>query len=417
MANAFTVDQFKGLALEMVDDLEKTYGANYTDNGVEFNLSTYRKLIKKTEVVIKNEKIENRYQEVNAFGETISIRELVDAVNFFPDNKVIYIYHEVWNDKYKKKKFNDLKVLIHHEFVPYFTKKIDRDHIYSKKLRAIYNRDFSFENIKPGFYEILYFEAPLFSVTSYFYWMYVSFDKKTKQLSLQTVENPFKGVWCLDCYFVPENRVRLDSVSKNLARLSNQPAILGMKREMGIFKGFADLKGYPFVKMLTEDSFGFGFMDADYKGSLEQWTNEKSSDSRLVVLTRVNEVSGADWLKENKKLPFGGLRFSKENVACEEVRRQLIAESVNLCHSYASTILKGIDSRFCQENQVQVIDVKQGRSKQMFESFHCAYVSKLEPLFNGIPANIQDRYDYVVQKWRYLLEEHRYYSQQGVVSQ
>ncbi|MBL7544261.1 MAG: hypothetical protein JNL11_10605 [Bdellovibrionaceae bacterium] len=395
----------------MVDDLENVYGSSYVDNGIIFNLSVYRNLIKKTKVVVQNQKIINVYQEVNTFGNIVSIRELVDAVNYFPKENTIHLYHKAWDDKYKKKELNDLKVLIHHEFIPYFTGKAGRDHKYSKKIRAIYNPRFSFENLKPGFYEVLYFDDPIFSVTSYFYWMYVSFDKHTKQLSLQTVEDPLKGVWCFDCYFLPVNYVRLDDINnKGLARISSQSVVLSMTKEMGIFKGFDDVHGYPYVKMLTEDSFGFGFMDADYKGSLEQWTSQNTIDSRLVVLTRVSDVNGANWLKENKKIPFGGLRFSKENKSCEDVHRQLITENVNLCNTYATTIMRGIDLNSCQENNVKIIDVKQGRSKKMFESFHCAYVSQLQPAFVGIPSNIQSQYQTVVESWQYLLEEHKYYS-------
>lgn len=409
-SKALTVDQFRDLALEMVDDLEKAYGAHYMDNGVKFDLSEYRNLIKRTKIEIRSEKIENLYQEYNTMGEVIFVREMVDAVNYFPNEAVVQFFNDTWDEKFERKKINDLKIMIHHEFVPFFTKKADRNHEYSKKLRAIYNSRISLENLKPGFYEIMHFDDPISSSMSHYYWVHINYNRTTKQLAIQVVENPLNGIWCLDCYLLPVNYIKLDMVNQTLAFLTNQPTVLSISKMMGTSVGFEDYHGYPYIKMLTEDSFGLGFMDSNYKGTIEQWASQNTNESRLSVMTRVNDVSGANWLKENKKMPIGGMRFSREETNCASVHQQLVTELVDLCINYGRSLLPGIDMNYCQDKNVKIIDVKQEKAKKLLDKFHCAYVAQLEPSFTGIPSKFKAFYQFIIEKWQNLLEEHQRYS-------
>lgn len=410
-SKALTVTEFRRLALEMVTDLQRAFGPSYSDNGIFFDLNEYRNLILNTKIESKKDQIENNYKTVNSIGEEITVKEKVDAINYFPKENLIIYNETVWNELLIRGRINELKLMIHHEFVPYFIKKMDRNHLYSKKLQEIYTPRLSFEKIKPGFYEIMNFDDPIFSQETSIYWIYVEYNPFSKELYTKIVENPRKGLWCLDCYLLPSENIKIESTNKSIAMIYNQPVVLSAKQGAVISIGFKDEYGYPYIKMLSEDSFGFGFMDKSFKGTLENWSSQNTKDSKLVVLTRVSDVENVNWLKPNKKIPINGIMFTKEDQNCEVVRISLETTLIDLCNKYKDTILKNITYNSCNPENVNIQDVKKGKSNKILDSYRCGYVGNIEAAFTGIPSRFKSYYYDIIQQWNLFLDKHKLYSQ------
>lgn len=366
--------QFKQLALSMVDDIEKVYGPVHYENGVKFDLSEYRRLIGRTTVMFETKKIENIHIVRDSAGIESRVLELVDAVNYFPAKEQIELFQTVWAQKYADKKWDELKLMIHHEFVPYFVKEADRRHKYSAFVEEIYEKKISLGDLKPGFYKVMNMGDPLYETLNEFYWYYVNYDKKENILVLDMVENPLAEMWCPVCYASPAMRVPLNQVTPALATISDKNIILNLAKLFG--EGAATFQGKPYVRLLNQRSFGIGYMDSKYSGTLEEFVKKKDIESKAVFFSRIENLGPVEW-KANKGFPVFFYQLEAEHSNCDIIKKNVTRELMEACHLPSVPL----DRSYCKVENIRFYDLKQSVGAELYKTHKCAILGKMSPPF------------------------------------
>lgn len=404
VVSAMTQAEFKNLALSMVDDLEKEYGQVHVENGVRFDMADYRKIIARTKIIFESKQIQNFHIVTDSSGKQTKVLEYVDAVNYFPSNEQIVLFQDAWDKKFATQKWDELKLLIHHEFVPYFLKRADRKHEYSLFLSEIYEKRMSLADLKPGFYKVINMEDPVFEAMSEFYWYFINYDKNRNQLTLVNVENPVAGIWCMICYVSPPIIIPLNQVTPTIATISGRNITLDLSKVFGDSgAGNTQLTGRPYLRMFNKRGFGLGFMDQKFTGSVEEFVKKKIVETKMTFFSRVEELGPFEW-KAKKNFPLFGYRVFADPTDCEAVKRQVAADVLDACNLPEVPM----ERSYCKEENAQIIDLKQGRGADLYKDYSCAIMGRMHPPLN------QEMDDYKrslintnIMYWRQLGEIHR----------
>lgn len=405
VSNAITVPQFKQLALTLVDDLEKEYGASFSDVGVMFDMNAYRDVIERTDVILNysEEKIVNAYFIKDETGADKKVLELVDAINYFPGQLSLELHYNTWKEKFDSQKWTELKLMIHHEFVPFFTKASDRQHKFSNKVKTMYDAKVSLSDIRPGMYKVVSFGDPLFETITNMYWYNVSYSKLFNRFTLTLVENPLKNIWCFNCYAAQPLEIHLSNVTPGIAMIAEKNISLELSKVLG---GLSDAVGRPYLRMLSRSSFGMGYMDSEYKGPITEFVKQKNIDTKVVVFTRVENVADVNWNKE-KVVPLFNYRFLREKSDCQKMKAEMVLELARLCPVADSRL--GIDLTTCKSENVKITDMKETAAAPLFKSHQCALFGTLYPIGRPpiTPGHVSSTISHKYQIWQRMMELHK----------
>jgi hypothetical protein len=402
-AYALTPDQFKKLAHMMVTDLEKAYGESHLEKGILFDFREYHKLIDTTKIhpSSKPKPLTNQFFDQN---QQKVLTETVDAINYFPAKKEIEYDDSAWQEKFNQSRWKELKLMIHHEFVPYFKKASDRERSLDDFLKEIYKVHYGFEDIRAGFYKVISSKEPLFKSLNDYYIIFIAYDARAQQLMMLNIENPLKKTWCLDCYVhVNPSRYNIDDPQADLARLMTTPFDYNPQQLIPNFVGGrGGLTGYAFMRVFNDNTLGLGVEPEDFKQPLSELMNPAREESKVVILSRMKDVDQFDW-SGPKTIPILGFFLDPDKGDCDGLRKKLISQSVIACRDLRKMKVDIYES-WCRKENIVVQDLKE---YPFYDRFKCALFT-----YDQVPTNpnfypiSRDYFDTVVAGWKEAVKLH-----------
>ncbi|NUM59383.1 MAG: hypothetical protein HUU56_12165 [Bdellovibrionaceae bacterium] len=394
-AQGFDKNEFKRLAHELVSDLEKFYGSSYVDQGFEFDLKKYHEIIEHTEIKGVEQKLFNEYYEMTSDGKEVRINEPADAINYFPGKNLIYYYKSVWENKYSEKKIESLKLMIHHEFVPYFIKRADRSYQFNKKVKEMFESKLQLLDLEEGFYEPIYFGDPLQQLLVKNSWYYVQVDKPNGHIILNVVENPRRDAWALDAYVLPPMLFKVPRQTKFF--WIPTPGDLPIKEiELNIDPSF---EAYPFVRMISRQSFGMGLVQDRNTISADGKLKSTNTFEKQVIFSKVKDLSNINWERPKSFIVYG---FDiREKISCDGVQEKLRLDLIKFCDQIEEKYKVRINKEECRRQQPVITDLK---THALYKKFSCAYSGELSiPMPQNFYPISYDYYRLVLFRWNSML--------------
>lgn len=400
LGHAISPSDFKKLAHEMVNDLEKAYGPKFIEQDVTFDLAAFHKLIDETHIESVNEPIANRFFDPDL---KTWINETVDAINYFPNQKHIEYYEKNWDAWAQKKSWSEIKFLIFHEFVPAFTKKPDRERQFDRRLQSIYKKSYSFADIRPGFYSALRTKDPFYKMITNFLVYYISYTPDTNMLTIEQVENPLNKVWCLDCYTSPPFIYQPETPYNFVSKIDIESKQYGLK---GLFPNASQkvgTQGYAYVQVFNEKTLGLGVIDETYPSALHDFVSQKNLDTKILLLTRMTNVEKLNWTGP-KKIPLVNFNFAQSASKCESKIETLSRDLIQLCQQVAIEGRIEIVSAECKAENLFSQRLEQ---LPQYSQYGCAWLAQLNALTSSTfyPLGFQD-YHEKLRHWELLKNQH-----------
>ncbi len=386
---------FKKLAFELVGDIENYYGFEYTDQDLVVSTEVYRKIISQTKIELSEKPLVNYYEEtIN--GETKRIKESPDAINYFPKENLIIIYKPAWEKKLNNKEFIPLKLMIHHEFVPYFIKKMDRIFLFNEKIKKIYEKPVTFNDLEDGFYEPIYYGDPLMNSLIKPFLYHIKVEKRFQELQIDIIENPKQNIWCLDCYLYPSFFIKIPKMTSKIVKVSDT----SVKLALGTFADSANRVAY--LKVNSSQVFSMAALKEEEINNFRAETIDEKLDVDLLMLKRVKNMNNVTWLKP-KNMYFSGFHFSNES-DCDQVKRSEIKKTADLCRDYFNRIPDLFNESDCYNIEPTI---KNLNTLPVYKKYSCAYTIALTiPTLNTFSPKGEVYYSLVLDRWFQFLRNH-----------
>lgn len=408
MSRGFTSDQFKKVAHEMVHDLKNAYGSQFIQQQVRFDMDDFHKLIDVTDYLPVEGPLENKY--VDQFSGKL-MTEKVDAINYFPSEKQIVYNKNIFGLLFDSGKIEELKIMIHHEFIPYFTKAPDRDRQYDFHLRSLYKRTYSFHDIKTGLYYAMRVNNSIADFTNDYIMYSIIYNHPTNELIINHIENPLKQLWCFDCYLYPTKTLYPETPQDFVSKIESTVTEHSFRDIMlGINGEEFENRGYAYLQIFNSETIGFGVMEENFKGSMHEYLLQKGMVKKLFLLTRVKNAEELNW-EQKKKVPLKGIFFSADQAKCKAQSTLQKSNIVNLCERIGESgfivpeAKRGpisVDPLNCRKEEVQLFDLQKN-----YPNYKCAWLTFLNvPTRTEYTPIPKHEYDQKIAFWNKLKKLH-----------
>lgn len=378
-AVGFPIHEFKRLAHQMVDDIEKAYGPVMTDRGVSFSTQRYHEIIDRTKIEISLKPIENVYYADDGNGSQTLVREKnLDAQNFFPTEERVIYFLPIWEKKFREKLFNEIKVMIHHEFVPYFTGTADRSMAFNKKVEDIYKPKLTWQSLESGFYEVMLSDHPSFDLATKAYWYHLHISQNSPMFLLEIVENPRRDYWCIPCFYA----------ANTMEMVWHKFPVVLLDRVSKILKTpFGEMEGIPYIQVLSKTSFMLSVAEKANippgTGNLEERLAQSKQNG--IVFEKVTDLKNLSWRKP-KKFQLPGVYWGYDRSCTDQIEKYK-RDLQKACETFGKMPGVGLSRRDCDRDLKITITDQTGR--QPFEKFSCSFTAEGEipapPGFNPTP--------------------------------
>ncbi|MBN8536803.1 MAG: hypothetical protein J0M15_07100 [Deltaproteobacteria bacterium] len=391
----FTELTFRKLAFELVSDIENYYGFDYSDQSVVFSTEVYRNIISQTKIELSEKPLVNYYEE-SVNGETKRLKESPDAINYFPKTNYIIIYRPAWEKKLKNKEFFSLKLMIHHEFVPYFINKMDRTFLFNEKIKRIYERPVTFDDFVDGFYEPIYYGNSLMSALIKPFLYHIKVEKSLSLIQIDIVENPKLNIWCLDCYLYPSLILKVPTITSQIVKMTDS----AIKLSIGNF--IDSDNGVVYLKINSSQVLSIAALKEDEVKKFSSQSMDEKLDTTLMVLKRVKNLNNVTWLKP-KNLNFSGFHFSNGN-DCDEVKRSEIKKAAEICRDYFKRIPDFFNESHCNHIEPKIENLT---GLPAYKKYSCGFILELTiPTFNSFSPKGALYYSLVLDRWNQFLRNY-----------